>query len=96
MKKSLRTPRSQIRSALRALWLRSRERSAAIKRDNYTCVNCGAKQSKAMGREVSVEVHHKAGHIENWDAIFEVIYEHLLCSPDDLETLCKDCHLTTE
>jgi len=89
------TPRSQIRSALRRLFLRSRERAAALKRDNYTCVACGAKQSRAKGREVYVEVHHCAG-ILNWDELINAVYKHLLCHPDGMETLCKGCHKQRE
>ena len=85
------TPNSKIRSALRMLFLRSRERQAAIKRDHYSCVKCGAKQSRAKGKEVYVEVHHKWG-ICNWDALFEAVRLHLLCNPDFLETLCVGCH----
>jgi 5-methylcytosine-specific restriction endonuclease McrA len=90
-KKLPQTPKSQIRSALRKLWLRSRERQAAIKRDHYTCRRCGAKQSRAKGREIYVDVHHIHG-VTNWDEIFKVIYEHLLASPENFETLCVDCH----
>jgi 5-methylcytosine-specific restriction endonuclease McrA len=89
--KSLITPRSQIYSSLRTLWLRSRERASAIKRDKYTCVSCGRKQSKAKGKEFSVQVHHKNG-ISNWEKIVELIREEMLCSADELETLCKECH----
>jgi len=85
------TPNNKIKSALRALWLRSRERAAAIKRDNYTCQCCGRKQSKAKGKEFAVEVHHKEG-ILNWDAVYEVIRQYLLCDSGQLETLCKKCH----
>ena len=90
-KRSERTTKSQIRSALRNLWLRSRERVAALKRDGYRCQGCGVKQSRAKGKEVYVEVHHVSG-VTNWDAIFDAIYEHLLCHPDELQTLCKACH----
>jgi len=86
------TPNSTIRTALRRLWLRSRERQARLKLDQYTCQCCGVKQSKAQGREVAVEVHHKSGLVENWDALFAAIRQHLLCDPDALETLCKKCH----
>ena len=87
------TPNSQIRSALRKLFLRSRERAARLKADGYTCQCCGTKQSRKQGNEVYVEVHHKnAGGIENWDALFAAIRQHLLCDPDELETLCKQCH----
>ena len=89
-KKSPRTPRSRIRSALRQLWLRSRERAAALKRDSYTCVECGRKQSRRKGKEVRVEVHHLNGI--SWDQMIDYIYRHLLCPPEELETNCKDCH----
>jgi 5-methylcytosine-specific restriction endonuclease McrA len=70
--------------------LRSRERASAIKRDNYTCRCCGAKQSKAKGREVYVEVHHVGG-IE-WEQLINEVYRVLLVDPANLETLCKSCH----
>ncbi len=90
-KRLLYTPNSKIRAALRQLFLRSRERSATIKRDDYSCQKCGIKQSRARGKEVYVEVHHLQG-IENWDEIYRVIRKHLLCDPDLMETLCKKCH----
>lgn len=85
------TPNSQIRSALRRLWLRSRERQAALKRDKYTCQMCGDKQSKAKGRELAVEVHHLDG-IEHWDEVIHYIRRYLLVDPDKLKTLCHACH----
>ena len=86
-----RTPKYRIKSALRQLWLRSRERSEALKRDQYTCQDCGVKASKAKGEEQKVEVHHKKG-ILNWEEIINKVYEQLLCDPEHLETLCPDCH----
>ena len=91
MKKKPITPRSQVRAALRRLWLRSRDRAAAIKRDKYTCQRCGAKQSKAKGKEVYVEVHHTAG-IGNWDTVIDAVCAEILCPSEKLETLCKECH----
>ena len=85
------TPNSQIRSAMRRLFLRSRERAARIKADKYTCQNCGAKQSKAKGREVRVEVHHLEG-VCNWPELIAAVRKYLLCDPDLLECLCEDCH----
>lgn len=85
------TPNSKIRSALRMLFLRSRERASAIKRDKYTCQKCGKKQSKAKGKIVKVEVHHK-DNILNWEELFNAIRQYLLCNPELLETLCEDCH----
>ena len=90
MKRLPTTPRSQVRSAIRRLWLRSRERAAALKRDRYTCQECGKKQSRAKGKEVYVEVHHLNG-IE-WEKVIDYIYRHVLVPPSELETNCKDCH----
>jgi len=89
-KKLPNTPRSQIKSALRLLWMKSRERAACVKRDNYTCQECGSKQSKAKGKEIKIEVHHLDGI--SWDKIIEYIYRHLLIDPKGLEVLCKECH----
>ena len=84
------TPNSRIRSALRQVWLRSRERYAALKRDGHACQVCGAKESKALGREVKVEVHHLHG--SGIDEVVELIRQRLLCDPSLLQTLCKECH----
>ena len=80
------TPNAQIVSALRGLWLRSRERSSRLKQDNYTCQKCGRKKSK----EIKVEVHH-LDQI-HWDKIIKVVRKELLVPPKKLQTVCKDCH----
>lgn len=85
------TPKYIIVRGLRQIWMRSRERAAAMKRDKYTCVSCGVKQSKAKGKEQKIHVHHKEG-VGNWDKIVNMIREELLCDPDKLECLCPDCH----
>jgi hypothetical protein len=90
-KRLLTTPKSRVKNALRQVWLRSRERAAAIKREEARCECCGAKQSVAKGREVKLEVHHKTG-ILNWDAILDAVYKYLLCDPGELQVLCKRCH----
>lgn len=84
------TPRSRVRAALRQLWLRSRERAAAIKREGNTCEVCGKKGSVAKGREVKIEVHHIDG--VEWEQMIDYIFRHLLVSPDKLMVLDKDCH----
>lgn len=89
-RRSIATPRSRVRQALRQLSLRSRERAAVLKKDKYTCVRCGVKQSKARGHEVQIQAHHKKG-IE-WERLIDIVYEMLLCPAEDWETLCKDCH----
>ena len=91
MKKLPYTPNSRIRAALRKLFLRSRERAAALKRDGYTCQECHVKQSKAKGKEVYVEVHHEEG-ICNWGELIQAVRKYLLCDPKLLKTLCEDCH----
>lgn len=84
------TPRSRVRAALRQLWLRSRERAAAIKREQNTCEVCGKKGSMAKGREVKIEVHHLDG--VEWEQMIDYIFRHLLVSPDRLMVMDKDCH----
>lgn len=85
------TPNSQIRQALRRyIWMRSRERTAALKRTGYCCEDCGKKQSVAKGRKVVIEVHHLFGI--DWDGLFEDIRKRLLPDPKDLIPLCEECH----
>lgn len=89
-KKLPHTPRGRIRSWLRRLWMMSRERASAIKRENGCCERCGAKQSEAKGREVRLEVHHRNGI--KWEELIDLIFRYLLCDPKDLEVLCTKCH----
>ena len=91
-RKKTTTPNSKIRQALRQLWLRSRERNTAIRRDKYTCQKCFRKQTMAKGKEFKVTVHHKNG-IDNWEEVVNVIYEKILCRPEHLECICRECHL---
>ena len=88
------TPKSRVRAAIRQLWLRSRERAATLKRDKYTCQMCGATQSTAKGREQKVEVHHRCGIA--WEKVIEYIFKNVLVSPDELETVCPECHKKLE
>ena len=90
MKKKPITTNTMIRSALRRLFLRSRERAQAMKDAKYTCAKCGAKQSRAKGREVYVEAHHLDG--VHWDGIFDEIRARLLHPANEYQILCKDCH----
>ena len=90
-----RTPRSQVKHYLRLLWLRSRERAAALKRDGYSCQECGVKQSTRKGHECKVEVHHLHPDGTDMDAAIDYIYRRILCPPEELVTLCPDCHEKT-
>jgi len=87
----MKTTASRIRSTLRQLWLRSRERAECLKNAKYCCEKCGVKQSKKKGFEQKVEVHHKEG-ILNWETLINEIYKYLLPTPNNLECLCPKCH----
>ena len=87
-KKQLNTPKSKIRAAIRQLWLRSRERAAALKKTGYRCTDCGIKQSVAKGRKVSLQVHHEP--MIDWSGILQLIRDKILDVPQ--VPLCKECH----
>lgn len=84
------TPSGRIRQALRLLWLRSRERQAALKATGYRCAYCGVKQSVAKGKEVRLEVHHMDG--VDWEGLIELVRERLLQRAERLAPACKECH----
>ena len=84
------TTNSRIRQCLRLLFLRSPERSEALKNTGYCCSVCGVKQSSAKGREVRLDVHHLDGC--DWDGLFAEIRRRLLHKPERLAPLCKECH----
>ena len=85
------TPNSKIKHALRILWMRSRERGNSLKNTDYCCSMCGVKQSKAKGREVTLDVHHVEKEI-NWERIYRVLREELLVPAEKLAPLCRACH----
>jgi len=84
------TPKSQIKAAIRRLWLRSRERAEALRSTGYCCEICGAKQSVAKGKECALEVHHRDGI--DWDGLTDLIARRILPHHDRLQPLCKPCH----
>ena len=90
MKKKPNTPRSRITSAIRQLWLRSRERAKSLKDAGYRCSECGVKQSMAKGKVVKLEVHHDPPIADKWKAIIDAIIRDILEAPQ--VPLCKDCH----
>ena len=85
------TPRSKVKQALRRLSLQSRERSQALKNAGYRCEICGVKQSKAKGKEVYVETHHRSGGIP-WERLIDLVFELLLVPPEEWAILCEECH----
>jgi len=85
------TPRSRVRSAIRQVFLRSRERAKCIKDHHNTCERCGRKGSVAKGRELKIQVHHKAG-VCNWERVIDEVFKEVLCAPEQMEVLCVECH----
>jgi 5-methylcytosine-specific restriction endonuclease McrA len=83
-KNMLKTPRSRITSALRRLWLYSRERAYAVKQGRR-CSMCGSKDK--------LEVHHVKP--ADMDRIVDTIYEELLIGSEGLNVLCRTCHRKT-
>jgi 5-methylcytosine-specific restriction endonuclease McrA len=82
------TPASRIMAWVRRGWTQSRENAKARKDANYSCCKCGAKQSRAKGKEVYIEVHHV--NKINREKIVKVIREEMLDVPQIV--LCKSCH----
>ena len=91
-KKKPNTPRSFVRGMLRKIFLQSRERAAALKRDGYCCTECGVKQSTAKGKEVKVQVDHIYPMEEKMNALIYMVFEVLIPGPEHFQTLCKECH----
>lgn len=78
---------------LSQIFLRSRERAAAVKRESGRCQSCGVKgRPKAIrnGPAVALQVHHLDGG--GIDEIMNLIYTRLLCHPSRLQVLCRACH----
>lgn len=82
------TPRSRIKNAIRQVFLRSRERAAALKATGYHCADCGVKQSTAKGKEVKLNVHHVDGI--NWEGVVDLVFARVLAVP--MVPLCEKCH----
>ena len=87
---TVRSTRSQVRSALKRMWMVSPERRAALKASGYCCEDCGVKASKAKGREQVIEVHHKDG--ANLEKVIDAVFEYLLHEHTRLSSRCPDCH----
>lgn len=79
-----RTDRGKIVAAIRRIFMYSRERYQALKRAKGKCEECGA--------EGPLNCHHIDPIGESWDDIINLIMERVLCPPDKLVCLCKECH----
>ena len=58
-----------------------------LKRDNYTCQECGDRNYKGRGKRCSLEVHHIISVAEDLSLAFD---------PNNLTTLCHRCHIKTD
>lgn len=86
------TANHYIRGRIRQIFLTSRERAYAMKRDDYTCQKCFKRMSKKKGHEVYMDVHHLDEIGKAWEEIFEIMKSKILCHPDKLQCLCRECH----
>jgi hypothetical protein len=58
-----------------------------LKRDNWTCQECGDHNYKGRGKRVKLHVHHKVAVSEDPSRALD---------PTNVETLCEDCHKKTD
>jgi len=86
------TSNSYIMGRIRQIFLTSRERAYATKRDDYTCQKCFKRMSKRKGHEVYLDVHHVEPIGDAWKEIFKIMREKILVHPDKLQCLCRECH----
>ena len=61
-------------------------RCEILKRDNYTCQECGDKNRIGRGSRCPLEVHHIVAICESLE---------LALNPENLITLCRSCHFKT-
>ena len=62
-------------------------KSAAMKRDNYTCQKCGDRNHPGRGSRCRLEIHHIISIAENRTLALDV---------NNLTTLCNKCHRETD
>lgn len=88
------TTDAMIRSGLRRMSLRCREKSEALKRAGYSCCKCGVKRSVARGHEEQVECHHcnPVAEHDGMNIIIAAIRKYLIVPPEEWEPLCPRCH----
>lgn len=87
------TPRGKVRAMLSQIFLRSRERTAALKAAGNRCSACDTKfrhKATRNGPECKAQVHHLDGG--GIDVVTDLIFTRLLCAPDRLQPLCAPCH----
>jgi 5-methylcytosine-specific restriction endonuclease McrA len=93
---------SFIRSALRKAWMRYPVKQQALKaaRRNSQSDNrrlkyeyqCNACKGWFEGKEVQVDHIKPAGSLRDYKDL-PMFVERLFCEPDNLQVLCKPCHL---
>lgn len=80
------TKKAKIIAVLRRMFWYSKERAAALKRDQYICKICSAKKIDG----VKLNVHHVRN--VDFDKIVKLIRKELLCDHVNLITMCNSCH----
>jgi hypothetical protein len=63
-----------------------RFRKSILKRDNYTCQDCGDRNRQGRGSRIALEVHHIRSVAEFPDGIYET---------SNVVVLCRACHYKT-
>lgn len=83
----------RIKDSKRPLFKKIREskeyklwRTAVFERDNFTCVWCGIRNEKGLGKTIIIQ----ADHIKPF-----AYFPELRFAIDNGRTLCKECHKTT-
>ena len=61
-------------------------RRETLKRDNYTCQQCGDRNRKGRGSRINLEVHHIVAVCDAPDRALDL---------SNLTTLCRPCHFKT-
>jgi len=90
------TTKARVRSILRGqVWMKSPERSEALKRSGYCCERCGKKLSRAKSRDPEttvdkLDVHHIDGI--DWGDLSQEVIDRILPDPSRLMPVCKPCH----
>jgi 5-methylcytosine-specific restriction endonuclease McrA len=92
-------PRTEIRSALRKLWLWSPQRRAALKRAKwngtklYRCEGCHRATDKPeVDHKIPVGVTPGSRLDMDGQATWDSLIHRLFTGEDGLEILCRSCH----
>jgi len=79
-----------VKSGLRRIWSRSKQRQSALKlaRISYGLYTCGECKSTCKRKEIEVDHIIPVGKF----ITFDLYIERLFCDTKGLRVLCKECH----